>query len=102
MSFRHPFSGGATILTTMFEADLDFLGACRAWSEAAFSDAGTAQLDHPIRAWTLERVEAMFAAFQRLPGARLGVDTVPLARVMDSLFWDLLSMRTADASLAAR
>lgn len=84
----------SSILTRAFQADLDFLGACRAWSEAALSDPGIARLDRQIRAWTLGRIEAMFAAFQRLPGARAGVDTVSLARLVDRLFWDLLSRAT--------
>jgi AcrR family transcriptional regulator len=79
------------LLGAAFARDLQYLGAYRAWREAALSDAGLAQKQREIQAWTSARVKVVFEHLQRLPGARPGVDTATLARVMDNFFWGLLA-----------
>jgi AcrR family transcriptional regulator len=88
------------LLRRSFSHDLHYLGAYRAWREAALADADLAKKNEDIHAWTAARVTALFKALQRLPGARPEVDVTGLARVMDSFFWSLLAragrMRRAD------
>jgi AcrR family transcriptional regulator len=89
------------LLSRAFSTDLRYLGAYRAWQEAAFSDPELAQKQQEIHAWTTARVTAVFSFLQQLPGARSGVDIAPLARVMDSFFWNLLAqaLRLSKAEL---
>jgi AcrR family transcriptional regulator len=77
-------------LSRAFATDLQFLGAYRAWREAALADAVLARMQEQIRAWTTARVTLAFTLLQQLPGARRRVDIPGLANVMDSLFWNLL------------
>jgi len=84
-------AGLRELLSRAFATDLRYLGAYRAWQEAALSDAGLAQKQQEIQAWTTARVTAVFKLLQQLPGARPGVDVAALARVMDSFFWNLLA-----------
>jgi len=77
-------------LTRALSADLQYLGAYRAWREAAITDAFLAKKEAEIRAWTTARVYKAFSLLQQLPGARRGVDLKALAQVMDGLFWNLL------------
>jgi len=88
------------LLRRSFSHDLRYLGAYRAWQEAAPADPDLLQKNGEIHAWTTARVTALFKALQQLPGARPGVDVAGLARVMDSFFWSLLAragqMRRAD------
>jgi len=79
------------LLSRAFSHDLQYLGAYRAWQEAALSDPGLAQKQLEIHDWTTGRVTTVFQLLQRLPGARPGVDVPGLARVMDSFFWSLLA-----------
>jgi len=79
------------LLSRAFSTDLRYLGAYRAWQEAALSDPELAQKQLEIHIWTTSRVMAVFKLLQQLPGARPGVDTAALARVMDSFFWNLLA-----------
>jgi AcrR family transcriptional regulator len=79
------------LLSRAFSHDLRYLGAYRAWQEAALSDPGLAQKQLEIHDWTTGRVTTVFQLLQRLPGARPGVDVPGLARVMDSFFWSLLA-----------
>jgi len=78
------------LLAHAFMRDLHYLGAYRAWQEAVLSDPGLAEKNAEIHAWTTTRVMTVFQLLQKLPGARKGVDTAALARVMDSFFWSLL------------
>ena len=80
-----------TLISAAFDRDLAYLGAYRAWEEAVLSDREMARKHTALRAWTTRRVTAVFAALQRLPGARPGVDVAPLARAMDTFFWSLLA-----------
>jgi AcrR family transcriptional regulator len=84
-------SGLRELLSRAFSTDLRYLGAYRAWQEAALSDPELAQKQQEIHAWTTARVMAVFKLLQQLPGARPGVDIAALARVMDSFFWNLLA-----------
>ncbi|MBZ5621483.1 MAG: TetR/AcrR family transcriptional regulator [Acidobacteriia bacterium] len=84
-------AGLRAFLSRAFATDLQFLGAYRAWQEAALSDAGLARKQAHIHAWTTARVATAFTLLQQLPGARPGVDIGALARVMDSFFWNLLA-----------
>jgi AcrR family transcriptional regulator len=79
------------LLSRAFSHDLRYLGAYRAWQEAALTDVGLARKQNQIHAWTTARVTAVFERLQQLPGARRGVDIPGLARAMDSLFWSLLA-----------
>jgi AcrR family transcriptional regulator len=78
-------------LTRALSADLQYLGAYRAWREAAITDAILARKEAEIRAWTTARVYQAFTLLQQLPGARRGVDLQALAQVMDGFFWNLLA-----------
>jgi len=84
-------AGLRELLSRAFAADLRYLGAYRAWQEAALSDPELAQKQQEIHLWTTARVMAVFKLLQQLPGARTGVDMAALARVMDSFFWNLLA-----------
>jgi len=84
-------AGLRAFLAQAFSADLQFLGAYRAWQEALLSDPDLAKKQQKIRTWTTARVTAAFERLQRLPGARPGVDVAGLARAMDSFFWNLLA-----------
>jgi AcrR family transcriptional regulator len=79
------------MLARAFAADLRYLGAYRAWQEAALSDRSLARRQRDIQAWTTARVTAVFQFLSRLPGARAKVDIPSLARAMDSFFWNLLA-----------
>jgi AcrR family transcriptional regulator len=83
-------AGLRELLSRAFSHDLRYLGAYRAWQEAALSDPDLARKQEEIHAWTTTRVAAVFQALQQLPGARAGVDIRGLARVMDTFFWSLL------------
>jgi len=79
------------LLTGAFSHDLHYLGAYRAWQEAALSEPDLARKQRQIQGWTTTRVTAVFKLFQQLPGARSGVDIPGLAHAMDTFFWALLS-----------
>ena len=84
-------TGLRAFLGEAFSADLSYLGAYRAWREAAASDRELAHHQAHIHAWTGARVAGLFRMLAGLPGARRGVDIDGLARVMDSFFWNLLA-----------
>jgi AcrR family transcriptional regulator len=86
-----PRDGLRALLTGAFAHDLHYLGAYRAWQEAALSDPDLARKQRRIQAWTTTRVTAVFKFFQQLPGARGGVDIPALAHAMDTFFWALLA-----------
>jgi AcrR family transcriptional regulator len=81
----------SALLSRAFAHDLRYLGAYRAWQEAALTDAGLARKQKQIHAWTTARVTVVFEMLAKLPGARKGVDLPGLARAMDSLFWSMLA-----------
>ena len=87
-------AGLRAFLSRAFATDLQFLGAYRAWREAALSDTALAGKEREIRAWTTARVTLAFTLLQQLPDARPHVDAPGLARVMDSFFWNLLAQAT--------
>lgn len=84
-------SGLRGLLARAFSTDLQYLGAYRAWQEAALSDSGLTKKQQQIHDWTIARVHALFSVLQQHPGARRDVDIAGLARVMDSFFWNLLA-----------
>jgi AcrR family transcriptional regulator len=100
-SGAHPRAILRDLLTRGFEHDLRYLGAYRAWQEAALGDPDLARKQQTIHAWTTARVAAAFRRLQALPGARADVDVHTLAGVLDSVFWSLLSQaaHTRDAQL---
>jgi AcrR family transcriptional regulator len=79
------------LLSRAFAHDLRYLGAYRAWQEAALSDPSLARKQVAIQAWTTGRALRLFQALQKLPGARKNVNVLGLARAMDSFFWSLLA-----------
>jgi len=79
------------LLSRAFAHDLRYLGAYRAWQEAVLSDPSLARKQEQIHAWTTGRALRLFQTLQRLPDARKDVDTLGLARAMDSFFWSLLA-----------
>jgi AcrR family transcriptional regulator len=81
----------SALLSRAFAHDLRYLGAYRAWQEAALTDAGLARKQKQIHAWTTARVAAVFEMLVQLPGARKGLDLPGLARAMESLFWSMLA-----------
>jgi len=83
-------TGLRDLLSRAFSEDLRYLGAYRAWREAALADSGFARKQRQIHAWTASRVETVFRLLQQMPGARSEVDLPTLAKVMDSFFWGLL------------
>jgi AcrR family transcriptional regulator len=84
-------AGLRDLLSRAFSRDLRYLGAYRAWQEAALSDPDLARRQRDIHAWTTARITAVFTLLHGLPGARAGVDIPGLARAMDSFFWTLLA-----------
>ncbi|HEY6350596.1 MAG TPA: helix-turn-helix domain-containing protein [Candidatus Angelobacter sp.] len=84
-------AGLRAMLARAFSHDLSYLGAYRAWQEAALSDPGLARKQRQMHAWTTGRVEAVFKFLHQMPGARPGVDVSALAHVMDHFFWSLLA-----------
>jgi len=80
-----------SLLSRAFSHDLHYLGAYRAWQEAALTDADLTRKQTQIHAWTTARVQVVFERLLQLPGARKGVDVPGLARAMDSFFWSLLA-----------
>jgi AcrR family transcriptional regulator len=79
------------MLTQAFAHDLHYLGAYRAWKEAALSDPELANKEAEIHTWTIGRVMGVLQLLQQLPGARAGLDLAGMARVLDGLFWSLLT-----------
>jgi len=79
------------LLSRAFSHDLRYLGAYRAWQEAALSDPSLLKKQREIHSWTTGRVLRVFQFLQTLPGARRQVDIPGLARAMDALFWSLLA-----------
>jgi AcrR family transcriptional regulator len=79
------------LLSGAFSADLRYLGAYRAWQEAALSDPDLAAKQQQIHTWTTARIQKVFELLHQLPNARPAVDIATLARVMDSFFWGLLA-----------
>ena len=86
----NPRNGLHELLSRAFSHDLRYLGAYRAWREAALADPSLAQKQTEIQTWTTGRVMRVFQFLQQLPGARPGVDVDGLARAMDTFFWSLL------------
>lgn len=84
-------AGLRDLLSAAFSADLSYLGAYRAWQEAALSDPDLAAKQQQIHLWTTARIQRVFEVLHQLPKARPGVDIATLARVMDSFFWGLLA-----------
>lgn len=78
------------LLSRAFSADLDHLGAYRAWREAMLSDPALAQKNAAIHSWTTARITKLFRLLQQHPGARHGADIPALATAMDAFFWSLL------------
>lgn len=79
------------LLSRAFSHDLRYLGAYRAWQEAALSDPELVRKQREIHRWTTGRVMRVFQFLQTLPGARREVDVPGLARAMDTFFWSLLA-----------
>ena len=79
------------MLRGAFAVDLEYLGAYRAWQEAALSDPGMGRQRNAIQNWTTARVAGLLRHLEQLPGARREVDIPTLARVLDSYFWSLLA-----------
>lgn len=90
-SAKNARSAISEMLSRAFSHELHFLGAYRAWQEAVASDAHLARKNQEIHAWTTARVTGVFQLLQQLPGARQGVDTTSLGRVLDGMFWNLLA-----------
>ncbi|MGA7916464.1 MAG: helix-turn-helix domain-containing protein [Candidatus Acidiferrales bacterium] len=79
------------LLARAFSHDLHYLGAYRAWQEAALTDPELQKKQAEIHKWTTGRVLRVFQFLQGLPGARPNVDVAGLARAMDTFFWSLLA-----------
>jgi AcrR family transcriptional regulator len=88
---KDPISVVRELLSRAFSHDLRYLGAYRAWQEAALTDAALERKQNQIHSWTTARVTAVFKLLEEMPGARRGVDIPGLARAMDTFFWSLLA-----------
>lgn len=88
---QDPISVVRALLSRAFSHDLRYLGAYRAWQEAALTDAALERKQNQIHGWTTARVTAVFKLLEEMPGARRGVDIPGLARAMDTFFWSLLA-----------
>src|ERR1700722_19090806 len=86
-----PRAGLRALLARAFSHDLKYLGACRAFQEAALSDPTLRRRQKQIHGWTTARIERVFEFLQKLPQARRSADVPALARAMDSFFWSLLA-----------
>jgi AcrR family transcriptional regulator len=84
-------AGIRLLLSRAFSHDLQYLGAYRAWQEAALSDPALVRKQREIHEWTTGRVLRVFQFLQTMPGARRKVDIPGLARAMDTFFWSLLA-----------
>jgi len=84
-------NGIRKLLWTACSHDLRYLGAYRAWKEAALSDPELARKQQAIQKWTTRRLALLFSQLQQIPEARPGVDIHGLALVMDTFFWSFLS-----------
>jgi AcrR family transcriptional regulator len=84
-------TGIRRLLEAGFRADLEYVGAYRAWREAIATDRLLARRNRDIEAWTTGRLTMAFLALGGLPGARRDVEASALARVIDRWFWDLLA-----------
>jgi len=83
------------LLSHAFSADLHYLGAYRALSEAVHVDPTLQAKDQQIHRWTNSRITALFQRLQQLPGARPDVDARALGRTMDVVFWTQLARAAA-------
>jgi AcrR family transcriptional regulator len=86
-----PRAGLRALLARAFSHDLKYLGAYRAFQEAALSDPALGRQQKRIHDWTTARVARVFEFLQKLPQARRSADVPALARAMDSFFWSLLA-----------
>ncbi len=89
------------LLIDVFATDLRYVGAYRAWQEAASSDRTLAADSRRIHAWTTARVAQVFRTLRRHPRARKRVDVQAIAALMDTVFWSLLAQQL-DAPPAVR
>ena len=87
-------SGLRQVLARGLAGDLKYLGAYRAFREAALSDPDLARKEARIHAWTTSRVLGVLHALERAPGSRKNVDIPTLARALDCFFWALLGRVT--------
>ncbi len=86
----NPRKAIATLLTSLFAIDLEFVGAYRAWRELVLIEPALAAVDADIRAWSGRRVLTVLEGLVALPRARRDLDLKGLAATFDGLFWDLL------------
>jgi AcrR family transcriptional regulator len=94
-----PKSAIRRLLEGAFAVEHRYIGAHRAWREAALVDAEIARRQRAIRLWTSSRVAFALRLMQRMPHARPEVDVDTLAPVLDEVFWSLLfqpSLHRAD------
>lgn len=83
-------AGLREILARGFSTDRRYIGAYRAWREAALYDLELACNELDIRQWTTKRIAALLTLLQQWPRARPGVNINALAQVIDTLCWSLL------------
>ncbi|MGA8035673.1 MAG: helix-turn-helix domain-containing protein [Candidatus Acidiferrales bacterium] len=79
------------MLAIAFSHDLRYLGACRAWQEAALADRDLQKKQEEIHAWSTARTLRLLKLLQSLPGARRDVDMTGVAAAIDRFFWSLLA-----------
>ena len=97
----HPRRVVKDLVARVLSADFEYIGAHRAWREAAMKDPDLAKKARELRAWTTGRVARVLESLLRLPGARSGVDVRALASVLDDYFWGLMAA-AVDMSSAER
>jgi AcrR family transcriptional regulator len=83
--------GLRTMLARAFSHDLKYLGACRAWQEAALADRDLQKKQEKIHGWSSARTVRLLRLLESLPGARRNVDVHGVATAIDRFFWSLLA-----------
>jgi AcrR family transcriptional regulator len=79
------------MLAHAFSYDLKYLGACRAWQEAALADRELQKKQEKIHAWSTARTVRLLKRLESLPSARSNVDVQGVAAAIDRFFWSLLA-----------
>ena len=78
------------------QVDWAYVGAYRAWHEAAARERALQDLHRQIERWTTHLVEHMLEALIQLPGARSEVKVATQARLISLLFWRLAETPLAE------
>jgi AcrR family transcriptional regulator len=85
-----------TLVRTGMRVDMKYIGAYRAWQEAALGEPGLAKRQAAIEAWTTQRTAQLLQLVSQAPNARRDLDVQALAHVLNAMFWRLMQTRSGD------